>query len=194
MKLIVGLGNPGKEYENTRHNAGFMALDTLAAKMGLKWNASKKFNAEIIKEGDVLLIKPQTYMNLSGDSVMAALSFYGLAPKNLGIFKKKNADLSSALTVIHDDLDIELGKYKVSIGSRSAGNRGVQSIIDRLSTKNFRRIRIGIKPPAGNPIPADKYVLQKFDGEELKKINSVIGEISDKEKLSLQVPGKILSV
>ncbi len=159
-KVIIGLGNPGEKYEQTRHNAGFMAVDALASELGLKWKTNKKFNALETKSGDIILLKPLTFMNDSGSSVAAALAYYKLAPTDL--------------TVIHDDLDIELGKYKISVDSRSAGHRGVESIIDRLNTKNFRRLRIGIKTPDLIKIPAEKFVLQKFKAEEKKIINSII--------------------
>ena len=98
-------------------------------------------------------------------------------PKKLGILKTANVDLSEILTVIHDDLDIELGKYKISIDSRSAGHRGVESIIDYLKTKNFKRIRIGICSPMLEKIPADKFVLQKFSDEEKAIIHPLISKI-----------------
>ncbi len=156
------MGNPGVEYERTRHNAGFMAVNALARELGLKWKNNKKFKAEEAKGEDFILIKPLTFMNESGAAVTAALAYYKLSPQEL--------------IIIHDDLDIGLGKYKISVDSRSAGHNGVQSIIDRLKTKNFKRIRIGIKTPALEKIPADKFVLQKFKPEELKIINSIISE------------------
>ena len=120
-------------------------------------------------------------MNNSGDAVAAVLSYYKLLPKKLGLIKTANADLSEILTVIHDDLDIELGKYKVSVNSRSAGHKGVQSIIDRLKTQNYKRLRIGIRAPGMEKIPADKFVMQKFNSEEKNIINrlilKIIGEI-----------------
>ncbi len=174
MQTIVGLGNPGEQYENTRHNVGFMAIDALAKELGLTWETSKKFKAELAKGSGLLLIKPQDFMNNSGQTVAAVLSYYKLLPKKLGILKSANADLSEILTVIHDDLDIELGKFKISIDSRSAGHRGVESTINHLKTKNFKRLRIGIRTPALEKIPADKFVLQKFKDEELKTINSVV--------------------
>ena len=163
MKIIVGLGNPGVEYQRTRHNAGFMAVNALAKELGLKWKSNKKFKAEEAKGEDFILIKPLTFMNESGAAVAAALAYYKLP--------------SEGLIVVHDDLDIALGKYKISVDSRSAGHNGVQSIIDRLKTKNFKRLRIGIRTPALEKIPADKFVLQNFKPEELKIINSIISEI-----------------
>lgn len=202
MKIIIGLGNPGDKYNITRHNAGFMAVDAIAEKLGLEWVANKKFKAEIatsppspllIRRGvaepgrgeGLLLVKPQTFMNNSGETVRTVLSYYKLLPRfsfpsllrrGLG-GGKKDSDLSQTLTVIHDDLDIELGKYKISVDSRSAGHNGVESIINHLKTKNFTRLRIGIKTTLGEKVPGEKFVLQKFSQEELKIINQVIAEI-----------------
>ena len=177
MKIIVGLGNPGKKYENTRHNVGFMAIDSLAKNLGLNWEESKKFQAEIAKTGNTLLVKPQTFMNNSGQSAQAVLAYYKLLPKKLGVFKVKDSDLSEILTVIHDDIDISLGKYKISIDSRSAGHKGVESIITHLKTKNFKRVRIGIRTEMANGMPADKFVLEKFREEELKIIDNLIAKL-----------------
>jgi PTH1 family peptidyl-tRNA hydrolase len=187
MHIIIGLGNPGEKYKNTRHNAGFMAIDALAKKLNLIWSMNKKFQAEICQSGDLFLAKPQTFMNESGRSVQAILSYYKLLPKKFGLLKEKNSNLSEILTIIHDDLDIPLGQYKISVDSRSAGHNGVQSIINHLKTKNFRRIRIGIRAESAEKIPADlprrnemaagKFVLQKFSEEEVKAINSAIEKI-----------------
>src|SRR3989339_1180201 len=176
MRIIIGLGNPGEQYKNARHNLGFMAVDALTIKLGLNWENNKKFKAELAKNDSVILIKPQDFMNNSGQSVASVLSYYKLLPKKLGLIKTANADLSEILTVIHDDLDIELGKFKVSIDSRSAGHRGVESIISHLKTKNFKRIRIGIK--GGKPVemPTEKYVLGRFNAQETEIINKLITE------------------
>jgi peptidyl-tRNA hydrolase, PTH1 family len=178
MKIIVGLGNPGTEYENTRHNAGFMLVDKLAAAAGATWQFNKHFKAEIAQSRGVFFIKPQTFMNESGVAVTNVLSYYKLLPRTLGILKAKGADLSQILIVAHDDVDIELGKYKISVDSRSAGHNGVQSIIDHLKTKNFQRLRLGIKKSAAQAkIPTEKFVLMKFGAEEKKKIEEVINNI-----------------
>ena len=177
MKIIVGLGNPGEKYKNTRHNAGFMAIENIASRLNLDWQENKKLKAEIAKNQDIVLIKPLTFMNNSGQAVQAVLSYYKLLPKKLGLLKIKNSDLSESLTVVHDDIDIELGKYKNSIDSRSAGHNGVQSIINYLKTKNFNRIRVGIKTDALNNIPSEKFVLQKFSSEESTTIKNLIPEI-----------------
>ncbi|MFA6551690.1 MAG: aminoacyl-tRNA hydrolase [Patescibacteria group bacterium] len=180
MNFIVGLGNPGAKYKNTRHNIGFTVVEVLAEKLGLNWKLNKKFNAEIAADENLTLIKPQTFMNNSGRAVRATLNYYKILPKTLGILAARNADLSKKLIVIHDDLDLILGKYKIQAGHSSAGHRGVQSIIDALKTQNFTRVRVGI----GNEllrvkIPAEKFVLEKFtpqEKEELKRITPKIIE------------------
>lgn len=177
MKIIVGLGNPELKYNKTRHNAGFMALDALAEEFSLPWENNKKFSSIIAKGENFLLAKPQTFMNNSGRAVTAIMAYYKLLPKKLGFIKTAQADLADSLTVIHDDLDILLGQYKISVDSRSAGHNGVQSIIDMLKTKNFRRLRIGIRTPALEKIPAEKFVMQKFNDQELQIIKNLLPEI-----------------
>lgn len=177
MKIIIGLGNPGEKYNKTRHNVGFIAVDAITSNLGLAWQKNKKFNTEIAKNNDVILAKPLTYMNNSGQAVQAILSYYKLLPKKFGILKEKDSNLSEILTIIHDDVDIELGKSKLSINSRSGGHNGVQSIINHLKTKNFKRIRIGVKTELTEKMPTDKFVLQNFNKEEIKTINNIIQEI-----------------
>ena len=180
MKIIVGLGNPGEKYNNTRHNAGFMALDFFAEKENLVWEFDKKFNINFIKHNDTFFIKPLTFMNNSGAAVVLFMNYYKLLPKKIGLIRQKNSDLSQVLTVIHDDLDIGLGKYKFSKNSRSAGHNGVQSIINHLKTKNFRRVRIGIKNNKPEQMPVEKYVLQKFSEEEMRVVDKTIKLLSEK--------------
>ena len=180
MQLIVGLGNPGKKYEYTRHNAGFMAIDYLAKKISEEtWHYNKKFDADIIKNSNLILAKPYTFMNKSGESVERILSFYGLLPKKFGIIKKSGCDISNILTIIHDDLDLDIGKYKLSINSGSAGNKGVGSVIQILKTKNFNRYRIGINSDVREKRDTEKFVLQKFTQNERELVESTINEISE---------------
>jgi peptidyl-tRNA hydrolase, PTH1 family len=181
QKIIVGLGNPGSKYEKTRHNAGFMAVDYLAEKLGAVWQLNKKFNAFCAEADGLILTKPQTFMNCSGEPVYKILNYYKLLDKTAGLIRKKDQDLSEVLTVVHDDLDIELGKFKISIDSRSAGHNGVQSIIDRLKTKKFTRVRLGIKAEKVSVIGAEKFVLQKFIAEENKIILEVIRSYWDQK-------------
>lgn len=178
MLIVVGLGNPGAKYEFTRHNAGFMALDHLVRARGLEWEYNKKFDADIIKNGDTIYVKPRTFMNNSGTALCALLSYYKLLPKKFGFLKEKNLDLANMLVVIHDDIDIELGKFKLSQNSRAAGHKGVQSIIDCLKTKNFKRLRIGIKSNKPEQMQTMDFVLQKFPAEEQKIIEQTIKELN----------------
>jgi PTH1 family peptidyl-tRNA hydrolase len=133
MKLIIGLGNPGEEFENTRHCVGFVAVDEIAKKEGSKLPFEKKFNAEVAKsrfnDKPVILVKPHTFVNKSGEAVRKLKAFY----------KIKTGDI----VVIHDDLDIEFGSFKISFAKHSGGHRGVQSVIDHLKTDKFWRLRIG---------------------------------------------------
>lgn len=177
MNIIVGLGNPGEQYKLTRHNVGWIAIDALADNLNVSWEHNKKFKADIAKTADYLLIKPQTFMNESGVSVRAVMDFYKLLPKKLGFVQLGNQDLSDSLTIIHDEIDIKLGKYKISIDSTSAGHRGVQSIINHLKTKNFRRLRIGVGALTPSPIPTVNYVLMKFPDDEIKTVKELLPEI-----------------
>lgn len=179
MKIIVGLGNPEEKYKLTRHNVGWLTVEELAQKYNINWETNKKFNSDVCKYGDTLLVKPLTYMNNSGQAVQAILSYYKLLPKKLGLITKKESNLTEVLTVIHDDIDINLGSYKKTEDSRSAGHNGVQSIIDQLKTKNFIRYRIGVRSDIRGQMPADKFVLQKFSDKELEIIKSLIPEIVD---------------
>ncbi len=178
MKIVAGLGNPDEKYNKTRHNAGFIIIDKIADSLDLHWTKSKKFNAEVCRHEDTIFIKPMTYMNNSGRAIEAIMSYYGLLPKKMGLFKKNNSELDN-LIVVHDDLDIELGKYKKSIGSRSAGHNGVESIIKHLKTKNFERIRVGIKTSLLDKVPGVKFVLQRFNKEEIEVINNISKEIEN---------------
>lgn len=176
-KIIVGLGNPGQEYENTRHNLGFQFVDKLADESGAEWKENKRFQAAIAENGDTVFLKPLTFMNNSGQSVAAYLSYYKMLPKTLGLFKNKDCDLSETLIVAHDDLDLEFGKWKISTDSRSGGHRGVQSIIDHLKTKNFTRVRIGINNDKRSLVPTDKFVLMHFNESEKENIAKIFKEI-----------------
>jgi PTH1 family peptidyl-tRNA hydrolase len=169
MKIIVGLGNIGKDYERTRHNAGFMALDVIARGFGFDaFRHEDKFEAEIAEGGiggeKVILVKPQTFMNASGRAASKVLCFYKQGPQDL--------------LVLHDDLDIPLGEYRASFGSRSAGHKGVQSIIDCVGTQDFKRLRIGIKIP-DRKIPTERYVLANFTKEEMGMIEKVIASFPE---------------
>ena len=165
MKLIIGLGNPGEEYKKTRHNAGFLAVDKIISNIQYPISNSK-FNSEIfqgtIDNKKILLIKPQTFMNNSGQAVRAIVDYYKIDLENI--------------IVIHDDLDIPLGEYKLSKNRNSGGHKGVQSIIDYLGTKDFTRIRIGINIE-NKKTPTEKFVLERFSKDEMEIAEGVIEEI-----------------
>jgi len=163
-KLIVGLGNPGPEYQNNRHNIGFQIIDMIAESLILKsFKQNKKFQAKICEstfgEQKIILAEPQTFMNNSGLAVKKIKSFYKIKPQDI--------------IVIHDDIDLPIGVIRISQGSSSGGNKGVESIIKELKSKNLIRIRIGIANELRTKIPADKFVLQKFSLEDEKKLKNV---------------------
>jgi PTH1 family peptidyl-tRNA hydrolase len=172
--LLAGLGNPGKKYAGTRHNAGFGFVNYFFEKYRndfnlSDWEFSKKLNCEIstgkTKTDKIILLKPQAFMNLSGETVQKTIKYYKVKAENL--------------IVAHDDIDLMLGKYKISTGSRAAGHNGVQNIIDHLGTKDFTRARIGIDNRGEKKIETEKYVLGKFTAAEMKTILKLFSEISD---------------
>jgi peptidyl-tRNA hydrolase, PTH1 family len=165
MKIIFGLGNPGKQYEHTRHNAGLMAVDYLAAELKLPiFNFEKKFNAEmaaiVIGGKKVIFVKPRIFMNESGLVAAPVARFFKAKPEDL--------------MVIHDDKDILLGEIRCQTGRGSAGHNGVQSVIDHLGSKNFTRIRIGISSEKLKKTDAADFVLSKFGKQEIKIIEKNI--------------------
>ncbi len=161
MKLIVGLGNPGKEYEGTRHNVGFMVMDRLADTMNVSINSSK-FKGEYVKlkyQGeDVILLKPMTYMNNSGESVIQVMNYFKIDVEDL--------------LVIYDDMDMPVGKLRLRESGSAGGHNGVKSIIAHVGTQKFKRIRVGIdKHPH---IKVVDYVLGHFDKNERIQIDEGI--------------------
>jgi len=170
MIIIVGLGNPGEKYKNTRHNVGFQAINELAKENNFpEFKLSKKFNALVSEKENIVLVKPQTFMNESGKVVKALL---------------KNTT-RTVLVVIHDDIDLPLGKIRISKNRGSAGHKGVESIIKEIGTKNFTRFRIGVSSKTEKPKNIERYVLQKFNREEEKIIKQVIQEITVEVKKKL---------
>lgn len=169
MKLIVGLGNPGKEYEKTRHNVGFMALNALREALEKyevsSWELSKKFNAVIsgcsVRGEKIILTKPMTYMNASGEAVQLIGQYYKVIPNDI--------------IVIHDDKDLPLGTVRMQVDRGHAGHNGVRSIIELIGTQAFTRFRIGIavEKPATKKETAD-FVLSKFGLLERKKVQEAI--------------------
>lgn len=174
MFIIAGLGNPGQQYRNTRHNVGFILLDYLAEKHKLiltpsKWQALTV--KTLIWNVPVLLLKPETFMNSSGNAVAAAAHYYHLPPEKI--------------LVVHDDLDIEFSRLKLVAGGGDGGHKGIKSIIEHLGTKDFPRLKIGIGRPK-LPIPPEKYVLGKFDPEEKQIIAQKMAGAAEGIRVFLQ--------
>ncbi|MFV0480226.1 MAG: aminoacyl-tRNA hydrolase [Anaerorhabdus sp.] len=166
MKIIIGLGNPGGKYEKTRHNAGFEAIECLAKKCGTTFQ-QEKFNAEIAEfsqNGEkVLLMKPLTYMNASGEALIQAMKFYKVEVKDI--------------LVMHDDLDLPVGKIRIRYQGSAGGQKGMLSIQQHLHTQEIGRIRIGIdKSPI---IPVVDYVLGKVPSEEREQYNEAIEKAAE---------------
>lgn len=160
--IIVGLGNPGPQYERTRHNAGFLLVGEFAAAHGIMLRQER--HGALVGDGGVearrcLLALPQTYMNRSGDSVRRLLSFTSLGP--------------GALVVVHDDLDLPLGRLRLRRGGGAGGHRGIASILEQLDSPEFIRLKIGIgRPPEG--VPAEGYVLQEFGVSERETLRETL--------------------
>ncbi len=155
MILIVGLGNPGKKYEKTRHNIGFRIIDSLG----------------FARDKNIILLKPDTFMNESGKAVQKTLAYYKIPVSNL--------------IVIHDDIDLPFETIRISKNASSAGHKGVQSIINALQSKDFVRIRIGIQAKTGKPEDVEKFVLKKFSKAEEKIIEKIIEKAVEKIKESI---------
>lgn len=171
MKLIVGLGNPGRSYAANRHNIGFICLRHFARNQGIKFNQKKglaRIGTGTAAGNKVVLARPQTYMNNSGQSVSRLVSKFKVNPEDL--------------LVIHDDLDLPPAKIRLSFASGSGGHKGINSIIHELGTKDFARLRVGIGRPA-NPNPTEDdiiaYVLSNFTPRERKALTPVIPKISE---------------
>lgn len=166
MKLVVGLGNKGREYENTRHNMGFMLVDRYLQYKNITDKFKEKFNAMYIEttinNEKVIFIKPMTYMNNSGIAVRAFVDFYKLN--------------SEDILVISDDLDLDLGKFRLRRNGSSGGHNGLKSIISQLGTDNFKRLRIGISNDKDDVI---NYVLSKFSKKELGEIDTMFDTLVD---------------
>lgn len=170
MKIIVGLGNPGKEYTHTRHNVGFMLLDLLRDQLEFRdFQSTKKFQAEISEgtfNGDKLILaKPETFMNLSGDSVSKLVNFYHCDPKDL--------------CVVYDDIDLPLGSMRFRMEGSAGTHNGMRDIIEKLGFNNFPRLRIGIES-RGQSSPKEQdissFVLQPFSDDETKVVHTVLNE------------------
>ena len=167
MKLIVGLGNPGREYELTRHNIGFMAIDELAKRWNISLNEQKfkgVFGAGFVNGEKVILLKPLTYMNLSGESIRPLMDYYKIDVEDF--------------VVLYDDLDIPVGKLRLRMKGSAGGHNGVKSTISHLGTQEFQRIRMGIDRPK-NGMKVVDYVLGRFTSEEIPDVNHSIEKAAD---------------
>lgn len=165
MKLIVGLGNPGAAYAGTRHNIGFEVVDNIVAGKVVSPEMNKKINALVYKIGGIILIKPQTFMNLSGGSVKAALVFYKLE--------------SQDMLVVHDEVDLEFGEIKHQFDRGSAGHNGVESVIASLGTKEFHRLRVGVGRPDNPNIETADFVLQKFAKDDEVMVKRLVDRAAE---------------
>lgn len=177
MILIVGLGNPGKKYQKTWHNIGSRAVDEIAANFQFPiFNFQSIFNAKIskgiFKNQKITLAEPQTFMNNSGKAVK--------------ILHTKHKIQDTNLWIVHDDIDLPLGKIRIVKNRGSAGHKGVKSIIEELKTKDFIRFRIGIQPKTGKPKNVEKFVLQPFNKEEEKIVKEVIKKTAEAIEFSLK--------
>lgn len=200
MKLIVGLGNPGEKYEKTRHNLGFLVVEHFLKDFSPtsdgNWHIEKKFKGELSelswqpkvgKAEKVILLKPTTFMNLSGESVKAVSEYYHVLPEDMWI--------------VHDELDLPLGSLKIRVGGTSAGHKGIQSIMDHLGTEKFWRFRMGIgmshtpshvdgdrvQPIARMKIhDVDEFVIGKFSGKELTEVKKLVKHTSDALETALE--------
>ena len=163
MKIIAGLGNPGAKYDATPHNVGFESLDAIAAETSARWEFKKAFNAMLATcafAGErVILVKPMTYMNLSGDAIAPVVKYHNAT--------------AADLLVVHDDIDLPVGRMRVRRSGSAGGHNGLRSIIERLGTQDFARIKIGVGKDRENVVA---HVLGKFDPASRETILKVIGE------------------
>ncbi len=173
--LVIGLGNPGPQYEKTRHNIGFMVADVLAARVGGSFKVHKRSGAEIVTgrlgNRPVVVAKPRTYMNESGRHVGPLAKFYSVSPADV--------------IVIHDELDIDFGKIRLKLGGGEGGHNGLRSVANALGTKDFQRVRIGIGRPPGRKDPAD-FVLENFSAAERKELPAICEQAADAIELLIE--------
>ena len=175
MFVIVGLGNPGKKYENTRHNAGFIMIDALADKYGISVKEKKHkalCGTGVIEGVKVLLVKPETYMNLSGESVGEIMNFYKLDPEE-------------EMLVIYDDISLAPGNIRIRKKGSAGGHNGIKSLIAHLGTQNFMRIKVGVGEKPKDWDLAD-YVLGHFSEEDMKELKDVTGSVIQAAVLMMQ--------
>ena len=174
MKLIVGLGNIGREYENTRHNIGFMVVDELAKRLGVTFGKEDRsaYCAEYRAPEKILIIKPTTYMNLSGIAVGAYANFYHIAPKDIA--------------VIQDDMDLPVGHLRIRRKGSAGGHNGIKSITEHLGTEEYPRFKIGIGHPDRNNKAVINHVLHQFQGEDKAAIEAAVKAMAEALELWLR--------
>ena len=173
MKCIIGLGNIGKEYENTRHNSGFIMLDKLARKYNISLDKKKKkciYGEGHINGQKIALVKPTTFMNLSGEAIVEIMNWYKIELKDI--------------LVIYDDIDLNFGQIRYKEKGSSGTHNGMRNIIQNLKSEEFARVRVGIENRGEVPIPLIDYVLQKFSKDELKDLE---------DKIAIQVEENVLN-
>ncbi|MBF6131560.1 aminoacyl-tRNA hydrolase [Nocardia otitidiscaviarum] len=174
--LVVGLGNPGPEYERTRHNVGFLVADVLAGRVGGRFTVHKKSGADLLEarlDGrKVLIAKPRTFMNLSGRPVAALARFFSVP--------------ATEVIVVHDELDLPFGTVRLKRGGGEGGHNGLRSVSQSLTTKDYLRVRFGIGRPPGRQDPAD-FVLKPFSGPERKEVPVIVEQAADAVELLLRV-------
>ena len=166
IRLVAGLGNPGRGYASTRHNAGFWFVDALAAKLGSAFSHEARFAADVAKAGDLRICKPMTFMNASGRSVAALARFFGIAP--------------DAILVAHDELDLQPGDAKLKLGGGHAGHNGLRDIHAQLGTPDYWRLRLGIGHPRNTEMPLRDvvdYVLKAPDATDRDAIDASIERV-----------------
>jgi PTH1 family peptidyl-tRNA hydrolase len=165
--LLIGLGNPGREYQNNRHNFGFMLIDRIAVRLnarGLKVQSKAIVTDAIYEDHKLILAKPQTYMNLSGQSVQGLINFYKITLTNV--------------MILSDDLDLPFGTIRIRASGGPGGQRGLSSILESMGTKDVPRLRLGIGRPPGRMDPA-YYVLQNFSRADMQAISEILDRAAD---------------
>ena len=181
MKVIAGLGNPGAQYENTPHSVGFEAVDAIAAEIGASWEMKRAFNSLMARGTfagqSVILVKPQTFMNLSGDAIAPIVKYSNAKPADL--------------LVIQDDIDLPVGRMRIRKDGSCGGHNGIRNIIERLGTPNFTRLKLGVGKDKSNVIA---HVLGKFDPTTRKTMDAVVAEaVRAAEKIVREGPDKAMN-
>lgn len=176
MKCIIGLGNPGRKYKDTKHNIGFMVIDELLNRHDWKLNKTKfngNYAMEYYNNQKVILLQPLTFMNLSGESIKSLLDFYKIKVEEI--------------LVVYDDLDLPIGKIRLRQKGGHGGHNGVRSTIDHLGTKEFKRLRVGVGRPMGR-IPVIDYVLSPFQKDQIEDVLRSIKEAADACEMWIEHP------